>query len=130
MSRPVASDTLGILLISGDHARAHYAFVLACGAAAVGREVVLFATHEGCGALLADLSGSAAADAAADAALAQSGVAGLATLRAAAVEMGIRMIACEAGLRSAGITAGLLEGVEIAGVVSFLSAAPGQVITL
>jgi peroxiredoxin family protein len=126
MSRPVASDTLGILLISGDHARAHYAFVLACGAAAVGREVVLFATHEGCGALLADLSGSAAADAA----LAQSGVAGLATLRAAAVEMGIRMIVCEAGLRSAGITAGLLEGVEIAGVVSFLSAAPGQVITL
>lgn len=126
MSRPVASDTLGILLISGDHARAHYAFVLACGAAAVGREVVLFATHEGCGALLADLSGSTAADAA----LAQSGVAGLATLRAAAVEMGIRMIACEAGLRSAGITAGLLEGVEIAGVVSFLSAAPGQVITL
>jgi len=36
--------TLGILLLSGGHERAHYAFVLATGAAAVGRAVVLFAT--------------------------------------------------------------------------------------
>ena len=53
------SDTLGILLISGSYDRAHYAFVLACGAAAVARDVVLFATNDGCHALLADLSGFA-----------------------------------------------------------------------
>ena len=38
---------LGILLISGTHERAHYALVLATGAAATGREAVLFATNEG-----------------------------------------------------------------------------------
>ena len=40
---PVASEPLGILLLSGAHDRAHYAFVLASGAAALGRQVVLFA---------------------------------------------------------------------------------------
>jgi peroxiredoxin family protein len=54
----VPSDRrLGILLLSGSHERAHYAFVLASGAAALGRDVVLFATNHGCHALLADWSG-------------------------------------------------------------------------
>ena len=39
---------MGILLLSGGHERAHYALVLATGAAALGREVVLFATNAGC----------------------------------------------------------------------------------
>ena len=56
---PVPSEPLGILLLSGAHDRAHYAFVLASGAAALGREVVLFATNAGCHALLADWSGLA-----------------------------------------------------------------------
>lgn len=120
------SDTLGVLLISGDAARMHHAFVVATGAAAIGREVVLFATDAGCRALLADLSGFAAFDARAT----SCGVATFAELRAAAFELGIRMIACEAGLRLAGIGDGLAAGVEVAGVVSFLAAARGQVITL
>ena len=122
------SDSLGILLISEGHERAHYAFVLAAGAAAVGRDVVLFATNQGCRALLADLEPLLGAP---DAAVRATGVAGLAELREACIELGVRLIACEAGLRIAGLSpAALAEGVEIAGVITFLDAARGQLLTL
>jgi peroxiredoxin family protein len=117
---------LGILLISAEPVRAHYAFVLATGAAAIGRGVVLFATDGGCAALLHDLAGFAAFDAQAKA----REVATLSELRDAAMELRVRMIACEAGLRLSGVTGDLADGVEIAGVVTFLEAATGQVITL
>ena len=112
-------DRLGILLISGGHERAHYAFLLATAAAAVGRAVTLFATNEGCRALLA-----AAPEG--DDRLREAGVAPLAELRQAAAELGIRRIACEAGLRVAGLEgAALAPGVEVAGAVSFLEATRG-----
>ena len=121
---------LGILLISGGHERAHYAFMLAAGAAAVGRGAVLFATNEGCRALLADWSGMA--DAGRDAAVRARGVAGLAELRDAATQLGVRLMACDSGLRMAGLaSAALLPGVEVAGIPSFLSAVgAGQIATL
>jgi peroxiredoxin family protein len=126
----VASDTLGILLLAGTHDRAHYAFVLAAGGAALGRRVVVFATNGGCRALLADWSGLE--DAARDARIAANGVGGFATLRDAAIELGARLIACEAGLRAEAIDpAGLLPQVEVAGVATFLEAIGGsQVISL
>jgi uncharacterized protein len=126
----VPSDRLGILLISGGYERAHYAFVLAAGAAALGREVVLFATNAGCAALAADWSGLDGA--ARDASVRETGVAGFEELRAASIELGVRLIACEAGLRIAGIASGtLLRGVEVAGVATFLAAtAGGQMISL
>lgn len=126
----MAADPLGLLLISGGHERAHYAFVLAAGAAALGRPVVLFATNEGCRALLADLS--AIADAGRDPAVRDAGVAGLADLRSAAAELGVRLVACEAGLRMAGLPPeALLPGVEVAGVATFLgSVAGGQIVSL
>lgn len=118
------------MLLSGDHARAHYAFVLATGAAALGRGVTLFATNAGCHALLADWSGLS--DAARDGMLRGRGVAGLDTLREAALELDIRMIACEAGLRGEGLEqAPRLQNVEIAGVATFLAAVgDGQFISL
>lgn len=124
MARP-----LGILLLSGGHERAHYALVLATGAAALGREVKLFVTNAGCRLFLA------AAPLVADpreAALAGRGVAGIATLLAAAEELGIRRIACEAGLRAEGLAAdALAPGVEVAGVATFLAAVgEGQIATL
>ena len=127
---PVPSEPLGILLISGDHERAHYAFVVAAGAAALDRPVVLFATNEGCRALLADWSRLAASGR--DAAVRSSGVAGLGELRDAAKELGVRMIACEAGLRMAGLDgAPLFAGVEVAGVATFLDATKGgQIVSL
>jgi peroxiredoxin family protein len=121
--------SLGILLLSGGHERAHYALVLAAGAAALGREVVLFATNAGCrlfldpSPLLADPR---------EAALEARGVAGIATLLPAAVELGVRRIACEAGLRAEDLTgAALAPGVEVAGVATFLAAlGDGQSVSL
>jgi predicted peroxiredoxin len=89
--------------------------------------VTLFATNGGCHALLADWSGLA--DAGRDAVITVRGVAGLDTLRQAAAELGIRMIACEAGLRAEAIDpAALLPGVQVAGVATFLAAVRGGAI--
>lgn len=127
---PVPSDTLGVMLLSGSHDRAHYAFVVASGAAALGRTVVLFATNRGCVALCRDWSGLS--DAGRDVTIQDRGVAGLDTLRDACLEMDVRMIACEAGLRAEALDASLLlPQVEIAGIATFLSAVgTGQIITI
>ena len=124
MSRP-----LGVLLISAGHERAHYALVLATGAAAVGRQVVLFATNAGC--RLFEAARPLESDPR-EALLAERGVAGLGALLAAAEELGIRRIACEAGLRAESIQpASLRAGVEVAGVVTFLAAVgEGQIVSL
>lgn len=124
------SEVLGLLLLSGTHDRAHYAFVLAAGAAALGRPVVLFASNRGCLGLASDWSGLD--DSARDARVQSAGVAGLDELRDASIELGVRLIACEAGLRAEAIDPkSLLPSVEVAGVATFLSAVGGgQVVTL
>lgn len=123
-------ERLAILLLSGTHERAHYAFVLAAGAAALGRAVVLFATNAGCRALMADWTGLDPAGR--DATLIARGVGGLEELREAARQMGVRLIACEAGLRAESLVReALLAGVEVAGVATFLEAARGgQIVSL
>lgn len=130
---PVSSEPrpLGILLISGGHERAHYAFVMAAGAAALGREVVLFATNEGVRALCRDPA-AIGGFAEGESRLLRAGVGTLAELRAAAAELGVRRIACEAGMRVASVEAAMLEdGVAVAGVATFLGAVgAGQVVTL
>ncbi len=129
-TEPAAAAPLGILLISGTHEHAHYAFVLAAAAAALGRRVVLFATGAGCLALCTDWSGLQ--EAGRDAGIRARGVAGIGELRESAAELGVRLIACEAGLRIDALDpALLLPGVEVAGVASFLEAAAGgQIISL
>jgi peroxiredoxin family protein len=126
----VPSEPLGLLLLSGSHDRAHYAFVLAAGAAALGRTVVLFASNRGCLALARDWSDLD--EAARDLRVQAAGVAGLDELREASVELGVRLIACEAGLKAEAIDpASLLPQVEIAGVATFLAAVgSGQFISL
>ena len=127
---PSEGKPLGIILLSGVHDRVHYAFVLASGAAALGRSVVLFATNRGCIALQGDVSGLD--DFARDARIEGRGVAGLLTLREACVDMDVRMIACEAGLRAEALDRdALLPAVEVAGVATFLAAVgDGQIITV
>ena len=119
---------LGILLVSGGHERAHYAFMMAAGAAALGRRVVVFATNEGCRALMPGAFGDDPREAVAEA----LGVAGIGVLAEAAAELGVRRIACEAGLRMIGLeTAELAAGVEVAGIATFLEAVgSGQIVTL
>jgi uncharacterized protein len=126
----VPSEPLGILLLSGAHDRAHYAFVLASGAAALGRNVILFATNAGCHALSSDWSGLS--DASRDSRVRAAGVAGLEELREASRELSVRMIVCEAGLRAEGLDPGrLMAGVEVAGVTTFLSAVEtGQLVAI
>jgi uncharacterized protein len=126
----VPSEPLGILLLSGAHDRAHYAFVLASGAAALGRRVVVFASNAGCHALLADWSGLT--DVERDDRVRAAGVAGFEELREATRELGARLIVCEAGLRAEGLTdARLLDGVEVAGVATFLEAVgSGQIVCI
>lgn len=121
--------SLGILLLSGGHERAHYALVLATGAAALGRDVVFFATNAGCRVLL---DPSPLLDDPREASLAARGVAGLCILLPAAAELGIRRIACEAGLRAEDLTgASLAPGVDVAGVATFLAAlGDGQIVSL
>jgi peroxiredoxin family protein len=118
------------MLLSGQHDRAHYAFVVASGAAALGRQVVLFVTNRGCLALCRDWSGLADADR--DVRIQTRGVAGLDTLRDGCLEMDVRMIACEAGMRAEALDpALLLPEVEVAGIATFLSAVgTGQIITI
>jgi peroxiredoxin family protein len=126
----VPAEPLGILLLSGAHDRAHYALVLASGAAALGWQVVLFATNAGCHALLTDWSGLT--DVVRDVRVRAAGVAGLDELREASRDLGVRMIACEAGLRAEGLNAAALwQDVEVAGVATFLGAVgAGQIIAI
>ncbi len=122
--------TLGILLIAGTHDRAHYAFMLATAASALGRTVVLFATNQGCRALATDWSGLD--EVGRDAVIRRRGLAGLGELRELANELGVRLIACEAGLKAEALdNAPLLGGVEVGGIATFLEAVgEGQMISL
>jgi peroxiredoxin family protein len=130
MSLQRTHEALSVLLISGTHERAHYAFVLAAGAAALGRRVQLFATNAGCHALMQDWSGLDGAGR--DAVVRGRGVGGLAELRDACVELGVTLLVCEAGLRVESVDPdGLIAGVEVAGVARFLAeAAGGQIVSL
>lgn len=121
---------LAILLYDGAYARAHYAFVLAAGALAIGRPVLMFAAGRGVHALARDWSGLH--DAGDDALVRAKGVAGMETLRDAAVELDVKFMACEAALKLCDLPADrLLPGVQVAGVPTFLEAARGrQIITL
>lgn len=118
---------LGVLLARPGHEAAQLALMLATAAAAIGRPVTLFCTQDGVHLLRAD------APLVADAreALAEGrGVAGTAALLDAARSLGIRLIACDAALRMAGLGAeALAEGVEVTGLVTFLSAVgAGQIV--
>jgi peroxiredoxin family protein len=113
-----APKPVGVLLRGGTHEAAHYALVLATGAAAIGRPAVIFATNAGLALFRADQPLLADPR---EALLAERGVGTASELLAAARELEVRLIACEAGMRAEGVTA-LIEGVEVAGVVTFLEA--------
>ena len=92
--------------------------------------MVLFATNLGCHALCHDWSGLS--EAGRDEVIQSRGVAGLATLRDACIEMDVRMIACEAGLRAEAIDPSLLlPAIEVAGIATFLAAVgTGQIVSI
>ncbi len=128
MSR--AHGALGIILAAGEYERAQYALMMATAAASIGRHVVLFVTNAGINALRrrtpdgepgwTHLSGSVR-----DVDLQGRGIAGMADLLLAAVELGIRIMVCETGLKAEGLTASDLSPAiagEVTGLVSFYEA--------
>lgn len=98
------ADPLGLCIQSGDPARVAYALDLAAAGAALGRPVaILFA-----GESLALLRPGREPER-------------LAVLR----ELGVRLMLCDAALKASGLLAAdLAPGLEVAGLVSLLVAAP------
>jgi peroxiredoxin family protein len=125
----MAGETLGLLLVSGAHERAHAAVSLAAAAAGLGRAVVIFGTSRGARALLEDWS--VLDDSGHDAVLRGRGLAGFGVLRESVQEMGGRLIACETALKGEGLLqAALAPGVEVAGLATFLEAVgQGQIVS-
>lgn len=123
-------QALAILLLSGTHDRAHYAFALAAGAAALGRPTLIFATNGGCHALATDWSRLADADR--DATIRARGLAGLDDLRDACGELNVTLLACAAGLQAEGLPAtALLPGVRVSGIAQFIADSAGaQIMSL
>ncbi len=121
MASASGGETLGILLISGGHERAHYAFMLATAAASMGRRVMLFATNDGIQALRLDWRPTDPGRR--DDQVRARGLAGLDELREAARDLGIRLTACDAAIHLANLAeADLLPNVEIIGIPTFLEA--------
>ena len=121
---PADPPPLGLILVAGSHARAHAAFSFAAGAAAMDRAVTLFATGAGVRALCRDWSGLD--DAGGDAELVARGVAGIDSLRDAAVSLEVRLMACESALRGQAVDARhLLAAVRVAGIATFLADCAG-----
>ncbi len=132
-----ASQGLAIVIHAGGYDRVHYALVMASGAAAIGRPVILFFTGRALWTLVADdgwkaldfaEDGSSAATR--DALLSHRGVATMPELLEACTALGVRIIACEMGWRALGLNKPrVAEGltVETAGVVTLLGAVqPGH----
>ena len=97
---PLPPLPLGIILFSGDFARAHYALMMANAALATDRPVVLFATMDGIGTFTRN-GWQSLPGAEADATLRDRGVAGLAELLEAAfatcLTMTVQMYASKYG---------------------------------
>jgi predicted peroxiredoxin len=126
----VTDEIFGILLLSGAHDRALTAFSFAAAGAALGRKVVLFATGQGCRALLDDWS--MLDDAGRDALIRSRGVTGFGDMREAARDIGVRLLVCETGLRAEALEgAPLMYGVSVAGIATFLEAVgTGQIVSM
>ena len=124
-----SEPTMGIILLSGAHDRAHAAFSMAAAAAALGRDVIMFGTGAGCRAFLADWS--SLRDVGRDAVIRRRGVAGFGELREATFELGVRLLVCESGLKAEALDGEkLAPGVEIAGMATLLEATfNGQIVS-
>lgn len=130
----LSSDSLSLIVHSGDYDRVHYALVLASAAAAINRPVIVFFTGDAIKALMepapdgrpgwSQLSGDAQRQ---DSELSDRGVATFEALLSACGEMNVRFMVCEMALRAAGVSeTGLRTDVpyEVAGAVTFLTEAP------
>lgn len=128
------SAPLGLVVLSGEYARVHYALMMASSAAAIDREVTLFFTMDAVTALLQGEGWKALAGAERDAELRRRNVADMETLLEACAAMEVRVLVCEAGLKALDLEVGALRGdlgIEVTGLVTFYGiVGGGQIVAL
>lgn len=125
---------LGLVVLSGAWAHAHYALMMASAAAAVDRPVTVFATMDGVPLLLDREGWRGLAGADGDHELKRRNVADTETLFEACCALGVTFMVCEAGLRARATEPDRLRrdpAVEVTGLVTFYQAVgSGQIVVL
>lgn len=125
---------LGLVVLSGEYARVHYALMMASAAAAIDRPVTLFFTMDAAVTVQSGEGWRALAGSGRDDDLKARNVADLETLLEACVAMEVTFMVCEAGLKALDMPAEDLRedlGVEVTGLVTFYQAVgEGQITTL
>lgn len=125
---------LGLVVLSGQWARVHYALMMASAAAAIDRPVTLFVTMDAVPLLEAGEGWRRLEGAGGDDALKARGIADTETLLEACAALDVTILVCEAGLKARDATPAALRedlGVEVTGLVTFYQAVgAGQIVTL
>ena len=125
---------LGLVVLSGQWARVHYALMMASAAAAIDRPVTLFVTMDAVPLLEAGEGWRRLEGAEGDDALKVRGIADTETLLEACAALDVTILVCEAGLKARDAAPAALRedlGVEVTGLVTFYQAVgAGQIVTL
>ncbi len=125
---------LGLVVLSGDYMRVHYALMMASAAAAIDRPVTPFFTMDGVSALMADEGWRGLNESSRDDVLKDRGLADFETLLGACSAMEISFMVCETGLKALDSDASALRDdidIEVTGLVTFYQAVgEGQIVTL
>ena len=125
---------LGLVVLSGEWARVHYALMMASSAAAIDRPVTLFVTMDAVPLLEAGEGWRRLAGAEGDAALKARNVADTETLLEACAAMDVTIMVCEAGLKARDVASADLRdelGIAVTGLVTFYqSVGAGQIVAL
>ena len=125
---------LGLVVLSSDYVRVHFALMMAAAAASVDRPVTVFVTMGAVPLVLRDagwrqLDGSSRNDD-----MTTRGIADLETLLDACRALDVSFVVCETGLLSAGESEGRLRtdlALEVAGLVTFFGAVgDGEIATI
>ena len=129
-----AATPLGLVVLSGEWARVHYALMMASSAAAIDRPVTLFVTMDAVPLLEAGEGWRRLAGAEGDDTMKQHKVADTETLLEACAAMDVTIMVCEAGLKARDVAPSALRsdiGVDVTGLVTFYrSVGTGQIVAL
>lgn len=129
-----AATPLGLIVLSGEWVRVHYALMMASSAAAIDRPVTLFVTMDAVPLLEADEGWRRLAGAEDDDTLKERNVADTETLLEACAAMDVTVLVCEAGLKARDVAPSALRedlGIEVTGLVTFYrTVGAGQIVAL
>ena len=125
---------LGIVVLSGDYARVHYALMMASAAAAIDRRVAFFVTMDAVPLLCGGEGWRSLRGSARDDELKKAGVADVETLLEACGAMDVAFMVCDAGLKAQAADAASMRDdleIEVTGLVGFYrTVGAGQIVSL